>query len=143
VAEFFAGIGLVRLALEECGFTTVFANDIDPDKFAMYKANFPTAGFHLGDIHRLNANDIPNCDLTTASFPCTDLSIAGACFKVPPKMGAMLPRRCRLRKHVFVVSSRWFCLEPPQVRGIFLSWDPSRHIARPANGGTISGTRTI
>jgi hypothetical protein len=77
VAEFFAGIGLVRLALEKCGFKVVFANDIDPDKFAIYKDNFPPADFHLGDIHLLRPTEIPDCDLATASFPCTDLSIAG------------------------------------------------------------------
>ncbi len=31
-AEFFAGIGLVRLALEQAGWSVVFANDIDADK---------------------------------------------------------------------------------------------------------------
>ncbi len=77
VAEFFAGIGLVRLGLEQHGFKTVFANDIDPEKLEMYSANFPTESFHLGDIHKLIAADIPDCDIVTASFPCTDLSIAG------------------------------------------------------------------
>lgn len=78
VAEFFAGIGLVRLAMERGGFNVVFANDIDPDKAKMYKDNFPADEFHLGDIHLLKPEDIPDCDLVTASFPCTDLSIAGA-----------------------------------------------------------------
>jgi hypothetical protein len=77
VAEFFAGIGLVRLALEKHGFETVFANDFDPDKFAIYKDNFPEEEFHPGDIHLLKPSDIPDCELATASFPCTDLSIAG------------------------------------------------------------------
>jgi hypothetical protein len=77
VAEFFAGIGLVRLALEKHGFKTVFANDIDPDKFAIYKDNFPEDGFRPGDIHLLKPSHIPDCELATASFPCTDLSIAG------------------------------------------------------------------
>jgi DNA (cytosine-5)-methyltransferase 1 len=77
-AEFFAGIGLVRLALERHGFQTVFANDIDPDKFEIYSANFGADHFHLGDIHKLNALDVPQCHLFTASFPCNDLSIAGA-----------------------------------------------------------------
>ena len=31
-AEFFAGIGLVRLALERQGWHVVFANDIDPTR---------------------------------------------------------------------------------------------------------------
>lgn len=77
-AEFFAGIGLVRLALERRNWRIVFANDIDPDKLEMYEANFGRDHFHLGDIHKLSAADIPPCDLFTASFPCNDLSIAGA-----------------------------------------------------------------
>jgi DNA (cytosine-5)-methyltransferase 1 len=76
-AEFFAGIGLVRLALEQQGWEVVFANDIDPDKREIYNANFNGNHFHLGDIHKLPPADIPECELFTASFPCNDLSIAG------------------------------------------------------------------
>jgi DNA (cytosine-5)-methyltransferase 1 len=77
-AEFFAGIGLVRLALENQGWQVLFANDIDEDKAKMYRDNWPKDD-HLvvDDIHNLNAGDIPTCDLFTASFPCNDLSIAG------------------------------------------------------------------
>jgi DNA (cytosine-5)-methyltransferase 1 len=77
-AEFFAGIGLVRLALEHQGWRVAFSNDIDPKKAEMYRQNWPTED-HLavGDIHALRANDVPNCTLFTASFPCNDLSIAG------------------------------------------------------------------
>lgn len=77
-AEFFAGIGLVRLALEKQGWKVVFANDIDEDKIEMYLHNWPNDP-HLvpGDIHDLKADQIPTCDLFTASFPCNDLSIAG------------------------------------------------------------------
>ncbi len=77
-AEFFAGIGLVRLALERKGWRVVFANDIDPDKAEMYRHNWPNDD-HLvvGDIHALKADDVPSCALFTASFPCNDLSIAG------------------------------------------------------------------
>ena len=76
--EFFAGIGLVRLALEKQGWEVCFANDIDPDKYEIYAQNFDGEHFHLGDIHKLAASDIPDCELFTASFPCNDLSIAGA-----------------------------------------------------------------
>lgn len=76
-AEFFAGIGLVRLALEQQGWEVVFANDIDEDKAKMYRDNWPDND-HLvvGDIHKLDVNVIPTCDLFTASFPGNDLSIA-------------------------------------------------------------------
>lgn len=77
-AEFFAGIGLVRLALQKSGWNVVFANDIDPDKREIYDANFSGDHFRLGDIHKLTPGDIPPCELFTASFPCNDLSIAGA-----------------------------------------------------------------
>jgi DNA (cytosine-5)-methyltransferase 1 len=77
-AEFFAGIGLVRLAIEKHGWEVVFANDIDTDKQEIYQHNFGESHFHLGDIHKLTPGEIPDCELFTASFPCNDLSIAGA-----------------------------------------------------------------
>ncbi|MDE0230823.1 MAG: DNA (cytosine-5-)-methyltransferase [bacterium] len=76
-AEFFAGMGLVRAALEQSGFGVVFANDISAIKFAIYAANFGDDDFHLGDIRDLWGDDIPTVELATASFPCTDLSVAG------------------------------------------------------------------
>ena len=78
VAEFFAGIGLVRLALERHGWQVVFANDIDPNKAEMYCQNWPGESHLLvEDIHKIPPEAIPDCDLFTASFPCNDLSIAG------------------------------------------------------------------
>ncbi|HVC31640.1 MAG TPA: DNA cytosine methyltransferase, partial [Steroidobacteraceae bacterium] len=77
-AEFFAGIGLVRLAIESLGWRCVFANDIDPKKAEIYRQNFPTDELVVGDIFDLRAADIPReAELWTASFPCVDLSLAG------------------------------------------------------------------
>ncbi len=78
--EFFAGIGLMRLGLEQAGWSIQFANDIDPAKLAMYRANFTDADDHfvLGDIHSLPARSLPSASLATASFPCNDLSLAGS-----------------------------------------------------------------
>ena len=76
-AEFFAGIGLVRLALEQDGFEVVFANDIEPGKRDLYAANFGSEDFVLGDIRNIEGADVPDIELATASFPCTDLSLAG------------------------------------------------------------------
>ena len=39
-AEFFAGMGLVRSGLERCGIETVFANDVDKTKAALYRDNW-------------------------------------------------------------------------------------------------------
>ena len=76
--ELFAGIGLVRLALDRSGWRTVFANDNDPQKFAMYSSNFGIEGFDQRSVHDLAPGDIPTCGLITASFPRNDLSVAGA-----------------------------------------------------------------
>ncbi len=78
-AEYFAGIGLVRLGLEQAGWNVVFANDWAIDKQAMYNAQFSDSAihYHLNDIFDLNPSHIPNTLLATASFPCIDLSLAG------------------------------------------------------------------
>lgn len=77
VAEYFAGIGLVRLGLEQVGWQVLFANDWDEGKAAMYHANFPAAHYHVGDIFDLEPGAVPATTLATCSFPCIDLSLAG------------------------------------------------------------------
>lgn len=44
-AEFFAGIGLVRMALQRVGIGVVWANDIEPIKERIYSENFGGADF--------------------------------------------------------------------------------------------------
>jgi DNA (cytosine-5)-methyltransferase 1 len=78
-AEFFAGIGLMRMGLEQEGWRAVFANDIAQDKFQMYRDHFSENDDHflIGDIHELDAAQVPTVGMATASFPCNDLSLAG------------------------------------------------------------------
>ena len=80
VAEFFAGIGLMRMGLERTGWRVTLANDIDPLKQEMYRSHFGGVDdeFVLGDIHAIAPSTVPDVTLATASFPCTDLSLAGA-----------------------------------------------------------------
>ncbi|WP_236566852.1 DNA cytosine methyltransferase [Nocardia sp. CY41] len=79
VAEFFAGIGLARLGLEEAGATVVWANDFDADKVDLYRSHFEDKVDHLvhGDIGKVRGGDVPAVDIAWASFPCIDLSLAG------------------------------------------------------------------
>jgi DNA (cytosine-5)-methyltransferase 1 len=76
-AEFFAGIGLVRSALHSAGFRVAWANDIEPAKQLLYSANHGDDDFHLGDVRHVDGADVPDVAVATASFPCTDLSLAG------------------------------------------------------------------
>lgn len=80
VAEFFAGIGLMRMGLEQAGWRVVWANDIDEDKFRMYRGHFvdDDAHFQVEDVHAISSASVPSVALATASFPCNDLSLAGA-----------------------------------------------------------------
>lgn len=78
VLEFFAGGGLARLGLD--GWSTRFANDIDPIKARAYAANFGADDLKVADVWDLSAADLPpgRADLAWASSPCQDLSLAGA-----------------------------------------------------------------
>jgi len=77
--EFFAGIGLVHLGLKPGGWECLWANDIDAAKKEIYELNFPNQYFSLKDIWKVRSSELPgNAFLATASFPCTDLSVAGA-----------------------------------------------------------------
>lgn len=75
--EFFAGGGLARQGLEGV-FDCAFANDIDAMKCAAYARNFPSDHLAQGDIWNLDAKALPSAQLAWASFPCQDLSLAGA-----------------------------------------------------------------
>ena len=78
-AEFFAGVGLVRLALESEDWSCAFANDIESRKLKIYERNFAAEDYVLNDIWKLEPEQIPKqVDLYTASFPCVDLSVAGS-----------------------------------------------------------------
>ena len=77
VAEFFAGIGLVRAGVESAGFDVVWANDISPIKHAVYATNFDADDYRLCDVRDVRGSELPAVDVATASFPCIDLSLAG------------------------------------------------------------------
>ncbi len=76
--EFFAGGGMARAGLGP-GWTCLFANDFDPKKGASYAVNWGAEELKIGDVANLTTADLPAvADLAWASFPCQDLSLAGA-----------------------------------------------------------------
>lgn len=78
-AEYFAGIGLVRMGLEKAGWEIKYSNDWEAQKREMYSAYFKDAETHysLKNIFEVCAEEVPESLLATASFPCVDLSVAG------------------------------------------------------------------
>ena len=76
--EFFAGGGMARAGLGP-GWACRFANDFDPMKTQAYRANWDAEHLVEGDVAKLSVDQLPdNADLVWASFPCQDLSLAGA-----------------------------------------------------------------
>ena len=77
--ELFAGIGLVRDALEPLGWRCIYANDINATKEAIYRRRYPhDRHFQRADLWDIAVAALPRpVDLIAASFPCIDLSVAG------------------------------------------------------------------
>ncbi|MCS7079518.1 MAG: DNA cytosine methyltransferase [Chloracidobacterium sp.] len=77
--EYFAGIGLVGMALRRSGWRILFANDVSPKKAAFYRVFFPheTDVYRVGDVFDLRPEDVPPATLAACSFPCIDVSLAG------------------------------------------------------------------
>ena len=67
--------------MSKAGIDVVWSNDIAATKYAMFERNFGTSDDHtflVEDLGMVSRGMLPeNMDLAWASFPCTDLSVAG------------------------------------------------------------------
>ena len=77
--EFFAGAGMARAGLG-ANWRCAFANEFDLKKSVTYRANWKVPdALKVADVCTLTTADLPGtADLAWASFPCQDLSLAGA-----------------------------------------------------------------
>lgn len=76
--EFFAGAGMARAGLGD-GWQCLFANDCDDLKQTSYADNWAGEAIDKRDVALVRADDLEGlADLAWASFPCQDLSQAGA-----------------------------------------------------------------
>ena len=78
VFEAFAGYGSQSIALRNLGvnYEVVAISEIDKYAIQAYEAIHGKVN-NLGDISKINVDDIPDHDLFTYSFPCQDISVAG------------------------------------------------------------------
>ena len=77
--DFFAGIGGIRLGLEQAGHKCVGFCEFDKYARTAYKAMYDTEGgeWESHDVRTTKSYDVPNADLWCFGFPCQDISVAG------------------------------------------------------------------
>ena len=76
--DFFAGIGGIRLGLEQAGHECVGFCEWDKYARTAYKAMYNTEGeWENHDVRTVRTYDVPNADLWSFGFPCQDISVAG------------------------------------------------------------------
>jgi DNA (cytosine-5)-methyltransferase 1 len=75
--DLFAGCGGFRNGMESAGFSTVFANDIDPRSQQTYEVNTPNINFECKSLVDIEPNELPEFDCLTGGFPCQPFSMAG------------------------------------------------------------------
>ncbi len=120
--ELFAGIGGFRLACDQLGIKTIWANDMDENASKIYQKNFNSGTFVQDDIKK-QLDSIPNHQLLTAGLPCQPFSSAGK------KKGISDPRGTLFESLVQILkthSPTFFVLE--NVKRL-LSMDKGQHFA--------------
>lgn len=76
--DFFAGIGGIRLGLEQAGHKCVGFCEFDKYARTAYKAMYDTEGeWESHDVRTVKPYDVPAADLWCFGFPCQDISVAG------------------------------------------------------------------
>lgn len=78
IDAFFSGVGGIELGFKQTShYQVIYANEFDKYASKTYQLNNPDVNLDTRDIHEINPNEIPDCDLIVGGFPCQSFSIAG------------------------------------------------------------------
>ena len=75
VVSLFSGCGGMDKGFKDAGYKCVWANDFDKDAQEVYSLNL--GDIDGRDIRMVSVDEIPDCDVITAGFPCQPFSNAG------------------------------------------------------------------
>lgn len=95
--DLFAGIGGIRIAFEQNGVKCVASSEIDECAKATYIRNFKEEP--LGDIRKINPDNLPEYDIIAAGFPCQPFSLGGLRRGFEDARGTMFFEVARLIKY--------------------------------------------
>lgn len=73
--DLFAGIGGFRMGMERNGFECVYSCENNEHACEVYECNYNENP--MGDITKINPDDLPDFDVLCAGFPCQTFSICG------------------------------------------------------------------
>ena len=78
VLSLFDGISCAQIALNRIGikYEKYFASEIEKSSIEVTQHNYPNT-IQLGDVSKINVNDLPKIDLLCGGSPCQNLSLAG------------------------------------------------------------------
>lgn len=128
----FSGYDSQLMALRDIGadYECVGWSEIDKWAIKAHNAVFPElAGRNYGDITKIDWNAVPNFDLFTYSFPCTDISSAGEQkgFEEDSGTRSSLLWECRrpiaAKRPKFLLMENVKALVSEKYRPLFLKWE--------------------
>lgn len=98
LVSLFSGCGGMDLGFRNAGFNIIWANDFDADAQAVYSLNL--GKIDKRDILSVKEDEIPNCDILTAGFPCQPFSNAGNRKGIHDSRGMLYKECLRIIKHL-------------------------------------------
>lgn len=134
VISLFSGCGGLDLGFKQAGHEIVWANDFDLDCVETYRKNIGNHIF-LGDIRRVNIDDMPDADIVIGGFPCQGFSMANMLRAADDERNKLYKQFYRIIKGK---NPRYFIAE--NVRGI-LSLDNGNAIKRIVRDFSEAGYR--
>jgi DNA-cytosine methyltransferase len=109
VLSLFDGMSCGQIALKQLGFKVdnYFASEIDKDAMKIAQKNFPNIK-HIGDVTKVNGNELPKIDLLIGGSPCQGFSFAGKQLNFNDPRSALFFEFVRLIKET---NPKYFLLE--------------------------------
>ena len=109
VLSLFDGMSCGQIALDqlEIKVNNYYASEIDKYAIEIAKKNYPNT-IHLGDVTKINGEDLPQIDLLIGGSPCQGFSVAGTQFNFDDPRSALFFEFVRLLKET---KPKYFLLE--------------------------------